>query len=718
MFVKIGQGIVIGAVAAALAYGCWVSGVLDAWEHATWTWRIQQRAQPSPATEDIKIIVLDQSSLDWAARESRLPWPWPREVYAPLLDYCYKGGAHAMAFDVLFLEPSFWGVEDDELLGSAIRESAPFTVGAFLGEELGAVTNWPSAIPSSVLNIDGLEEWLARVNPSGVVMSRAAMPIPEIGTNTITVGDVKGAPDDDGLIRRAHVFRVFDGQAVPSLGLSAYAAAYQARHGKPLTGRIEGNTLWIGKRQIPMDNQGRTILRYPGPSGTHQVFTAAEVIQSSLRLQEGEMPAVSPIVFQDRYVFFGFSAPGLMDLRPTPLSPVTPGVEVHATILDNFLANDFIREMPMRRSVLIMISLALVAGVVARLSGRAWHSVVAFAVLLPLPWGLGLLFYDLSLLRWDFSCWWPVVPHTLAVGLSLLGAVLVNYATEGRQKAFIKSAFKHYLSPAVIDQIVQNPDQLKLGGERRELSILFSDLQGFSTISENMEPQDLTRLLNDYLSDMTDIILEEGGTLDKYEGDAIIAFWNAPLTQPDHAARACRAALRCQRKLAARRDEFKARTGVELHMRIGVHTGVVVVGNMGSRERFDYTVLGDAANLAARLEGANKAFGTFTMISEPAWEQAGDAVTGREIGLVRVVGRKSPVRVFEAAAMEGESTENPWPLFNEAVAYCAASQWKEALALFKQWPDDALAKKYAARCEALLAGQETGWDGTWNLTEK
>ena len=222
-----------------------------------------------------------------------------------------------------------------------------------------------------------------------------------------------------------------------------------------------------------------------------------------------------------------------------------------------------------------------------------------------------------------------------------MAALGLNYVTEGRQKAFYRHAFKHYLSPVVIDRLLEEPSRLKLGGERRELSIFFSDLQGFSSISERLDPQALTTLLNDYLSDMTDIILEEEGTVDKYEGDAIIAFWNAPLTQPDHALRACRAALRCQQKLRERNQEFLQRAGSAFWMRIGINTGPVVVGNMGSRQRFDYTVLGDAANLASRLEGANKAFGTDTMVAESTWIQTNGQLKGREIGLLRVVGRQT-----------------------------------------------------------------------------
>ena len=656
--------------------------------------------------------MLDQSSLDWAASEMGLSWPWPREVYAPIIEFCRRGEARAIAFDVLYTEDSAYGVEDDQLFGEAIRSGPPFAAAIFMGTGIGRFDHWPDYAPDRHLQINGLEEWLASADRGDRRTPRATLPIREVSENATVLADVKGAADRDGIIRRAHLFSVFDDRAIPSLGLAAYLAeSYGPGKRRMAAMQIEEGRLTLGRRKVQIDSFGQAILKYRGPSGTHEKFTAAEVIQSELRIQAGERPVLSPVVFNNAYVFFGFSAPGLLDLRPTPLSPITPGVEIHATALDNFLVNDFIRMLPPRRVGMATGILVLFATFIVFMCRKAWQVVLGFAFFLLIPWLLGFALYD-------FSLWWPIMFPSLSLIASMSGSVLINYATEGRQKAFIKNAFKHYLSPAVIEQIMQNPDQLKLGGERRCLSIFFSDLAGFSTISEKLEPQALTQLLNDYLTDMTDVILEEGGTLDKYEGDAIIAFWNAPLHQPDHALRAVRAALRCQRKLAERRAEFEQRSGVTLTMRIGVNTGDVVVGNMGSRERFDYTVLGDAANLAARLEGANKYFGTATMIAESTWSQIGGALIGREIGRITVVGRQTPERVYEVLGLPGESMAVPITDFDRALRLCESGQWQEAAALFEQWPHDALCTRYAVRCRERAMTPDSPWDGVWNLTEK
>ncbi|HUV08549.1 MAG TPA: adenylate/guanylate cyclase domain-containing protein, partial [Spirochaetia bacterium] len=326
----------------------------------------------------------------------------------------------------------------------------------------------------------------------------------------------------------------------------------------------------------------------------------------------------------------------------------------------------------------------------------------------------------ISLLFFSWGTWFPLMGIETAIIVTLVGAGLVNYATEGRQKRYIKSAFKQYLSPDVIEQLIAHPEQLKLGGERRELSIFFSDLQGFTTISEGLSPEELTTLLNDYLTAMTDIIQEEGGTVDKYEGDAIIAFWNAPLEQEDHALRAVRAALRCQAKLEEMRPAFRERVGKDLFMRIGMNTGPAVVGNMGSHNRFDYTMLGDAVNLAARLEGINKQFGTYTMISQSTNSGMVGAYPVRELSRVAVVGRKEPVTVFEPMLpQKHEKMQRILPVFSEGLEAFYKGEFSSAEKCFVRVAgEDPAASRYLDKCRELLADPPQEWMGVWVMTSK
>jgi len=714
-------GVVIGSGAALMALLLWLLGTLERLEYATWAWRVASLARPGPATPRIKLILLDQASLDWGKETNGWSWPWPRQVYAPIIDFCRRGGARAVIFDVLYTEPSLYGVADDRLLAASVQQAPAFVAALALGNETGGEDSWPPAIPHRSLSLDSTDQELLQAVLHHLTASHCTFPIPDIAAGATLLGNVMDDPDSDGIFRRAHLIRVFDGRAIPSLGLGGYLAgggSETAGSETPDTFRqrvsLADGYLQVDRYRCPLDPNQRVILRYRGPSGTHEAYSAAAVIQSEMRLREeaGPPPVLrDATVFKDCYVLFGFSAPGLMDLRPTPVSRVFPGVEIHATVLDNLLSADFLQDVP--RSVVgaIMLLLSLLSTLSLVHSRKARHSALVFGAFLPVPLVLGIAAYEAGF-------WMPVAAPQIAVTVAMIGALGLNYATEGRQKAFYRHAFKHYLSPVVIDRLLEEPSRLKLGGERRELSIFFSDLQGFSSISERLDPHTLTALLNDYLTDMTDIILEEEGTIDKYEGDAIIAFWNAPLAQPDHALRACRAAVRCQQKLRERQPEFRERAGTPFRMRIGINTGLVVVGNMGSRQRFDYTVLGDAANLASRLEGANKAFGTDTMVAESTWLQTNGTLPGRELGRLRVVGRQTPVRVFEPLLPGHSWSTERLEAFHRALAWCYEGHWADALAIFSDLADDPVAGVYAERCRELLEDSKAGWDGVWNLTQK
>jgi len=672
------HGLGIGLIAAALSLGLGAAGVLDGVERAAWDWRVRLLARPSPATGAVVLILLDQASLDWGERENGLGWPWPRQVWAPVLDFCRRGGADVVAFDFLFTEASTYGVEDDALLGEAAAAHGRFIAARTL-----------------------------QLSPGVLDAATGADPVPEIAAGAARLANVTDIPDPDGVFRRAGLVRREGDRLIPSLGL----AAWMLHAGVTDEPVMTGGRLQVGDRRVPVAPDGSALLRYRGGPGTYATFSVAAVIQSELRLLEGEAPVVDPEVMRGKVVLVGSSAPGLRDLRATPLSPTAPGAVVHATVVDDLAADDFLAPAPGWLTALVVALAAVGAALLVTRTPDARRAAAGAAAALLVPAGLGVAVYA-------GGAGWPVVPLQGAVAAAVLGGFVRNYATEGRQRRFLKTAFRHYLSPAVIERILVDPNALKLGGERRDLTIMFSDLAGFTSLSEGMEPEALTTLLNDYLTDMTDIVLEEGGTLDKYEGDAILAFWNAPLAQPDHAARACRAAVRCQRKLAERRPEFRERCGRDLTMRIGLHTGEVVVGNMGSRQRFDYTVLGDAANLASRLEGANKAFGSATMISGATLVAAGDAVQVRDLGTVAVVGRREPVPVHELTGLAGDPAPPGHDAFAAALALLREGDTAAAAEAFAALTgDDPVAAAFAGRCrEALAAGE--AFAGHWNLTSK
>ena len=392
---------------------------------------------------------------------------------------------------------------------------------------------------------------------------------------------------------------------------------------------------------------------------------------------------------------------------------MSPGVEINATTHDNLLSGDFMRRTTPMTDGLSALFFAMIAGVGVMVFNQLRYALLGAAVALTAPAALSMALYQSGV-------WSGLAVQFVAALSALFLAGGHKYAVEGRQKRYIKSAFKQYLSPQVIEQLLQDPDRLKLGGERRELSIFFSDLQGFTTISEGLSPEELTATLNSYLTAMTDIIQGLGGTIDKYEGDAVIAFWNAPVDQPDHAERAVTAALKCQDKLAQMRAGFLKRTGKEFHMRIGVNTGLAVVGNLGSDTRFDYSMLGDAVNLAARLEGVNKQFGTYTMISASTREKMGEAFPVRELSRVRVVGKNEAVTIYEPMTVDQLAQQKPsLAAFEQALDLFYQGRFTEAATAFAPIAEnDPAAARYLDKCTELAADPPENWDGVWVLTSK
>ena len=698
---------VIGLAGALIAVAItFIPSFLDGFERRTWDLRVKTFASPGEATDDVALIFIDQKSLDWAEEAYQLSWPWPREVYSYIIDFCDRAGVKSLAFDVLYTEASVYGVYDDEALAMSVASMGRFVAALFLGNETGQSTDWIATAPDPTLNVTG-QRALAEYDDA--VFERAAFPIPELLATAHSLANVSAVPDDDGVFRRARLFAEFGGKVVPALSLASYTTAYPERQSLS----IENRKLIFGEQTIPTDSEGRVIINYRGPSGTHASYTASGVIQSEANLLAGEKPPIDPEELRGKHVLFGFSAPGLLDLRPSAVAPVYTGVEIHATVLDNLVSGDFIREFPLVPYRLLLALLVFLCGVAATLTSGGTKNILAYIVFLIIPVALGILLY--------FGDYWmPIMEPEIAVLITLIGAGVASFVTEGRQKRFIKGAFSQYLSPAVIEQLIENPENLKLGGERRELSIFFSDLEGFTSISEALTPESLTTLLNDYLSAMTDIILEEGGTIDKYEGDAIIAFWNAPIEHPDHAKALVFAALRCQGKLAEMQPDFRMRTGSELLMRIGINTGPAVVGNMGSRNRFDYTMLGDAVNLAARLEGINKQFRTYTLISQSTYKAIEGSVPAREISRVAVVGRKEPVTVYEPM-LHGEYEQKKGILdgFDRGLREYYAGEFAEAERIFAQIEkDDPPAAAYRERCKKLIANPPANWRGVWVMTSK
>ncbi len=452
---------------------------------------------------------------------------------------------------------------------------------------------------------------------------------------------------------------------------------------------------------------------------TYEVHPIGDLILAWQALSEGRKPALDPARFKDKTVFIGMTAAGLLDNRPSPVSPVFPGTEILAAATDNLVNRDFLKTCGTGSALALILAGLLAAGLASRLSKYAWMSFgLALAASAALA-GVAVAAFRHGLLL-------DVAAPQLALWLGFAAASAWSYAVEGRQHRYIQGAFGHYLSPEIVRRISESPESLRLGGERREVTFYFSDIAGFTTFSEKLEPEALTKLMNTYLGEMTDTVLETGGTLDKYIGDAVMAFWGAPLPMDGHALVACKVALTNQKKLVRLREEWAKAGWPPVHNRIGLNSGPAIIGNMGSPKRFSYTAIGDNVNLASRLEGANKPYGTGIMISESTRLAAGDAIEVRELDYIKVKGKNLPIRVFELLGLKGET--DPKLLakarrFEAGLAHLRARRLDEAEAAFRavvaeHGPDDSC-ELFLERCAEVRAEPPPpDWDGSFALTEK
>ena len=774
---KITAALIVVLVFASLA-ALHFFHIFDSLEYKAYDFRVKLFADSYKPSDDIIVILLDQPSIDWANRERGWGWPWPRKAYADIVDYMKAGGAKSLVFDVLFSEPSIYrSADQDVIIDTAVETMEEFgkiiatqsvspeqrdipdrvianymtamtalqglsdraddnafiraqqgynhvVQTVFFSTQTGNSVTWPKEINKPVFKLNGFNPIIENYTLTNKIDGRlgAQFPIPGLTATAGVLGNVTNAEDRDGINRRARLFINFDGNAVP--GLSAASLLVSGSSSDIYYNEKKRQIEW-DDYVIPVDNEGKSILRYRGSLNRYMPYSVADILQSSEAMHKGQEPALFPEDFTDKYVFFGFYAPGLFDICANPLETVYPGIGVHITMLDNILNNDFIRESPIWLDMLVLFVVILLTTGLALFCDKLQFSAGGAVLILAIIVAGAFIAYN------TFCVWFLMVLPLAGLFVSFLSCTIYNYATEGSQRRFIKSAFSQYLSPVYIDQLISNPAQLKLGGERIEISIFFSDVQGFTTISENLDPDQLKELLNEYLTFLTDIIQNSGGTIDKYEGDAIIAFWNAPVHMEDHASRALSAAIECQTRLVEKAGHFEdmfkkwninaPEINKRLLTRIGLNTGYAVVGNFGSEGHFNYTMLGDSVNLAARLEGLNKQFGTFLMCTGQTMDKASNngKFYGRRLAQVAVVGKSEPVAVWEPMTEQVyREKESIIREFDSARDTFYSGNFAKALGLFEQLKDrDAPSKYYIEQCRYYL-DNPSEWQGFWKAASK
>lgn len=703
---------ILSALAVALAVFSLVAGLkLTRWfevvELKALDHLVRRYADPAKADSNLVLLAIDESSLEAFGR-----WPWPRDRYGYVVRYLKQAGARAVVFDVMFFEPD----ENAEEFDQSFADDMQAADNVFLPMLFQAE---PNSIPSDLqaratLNVELPESDWAAGHQAGV-----KLPIPVLAQQARGLGAINLSADADGPTRRIPLLGQMNGQFVPHLSLAVARYLLGADAISVKDGRVQ-----IGSTSVPLDADGHLLIRWHGSlEQTYHVrrYSIGRVLQAFAQQQKGERPALDATLFKDKVVFIAGTAAGLYDLRVTPFASATPGVLIHMAALDNVLHGQGLQAAPPWLSLTVLLLLCLASAGTFMLF-RSYP--VKFGVTL----GLAVAYYGLVAHAFGgHARWLELVFPEVALVVTFGTAATVEYVTEGKQRRLMRAAFDKYMSSEVVEEIMRNPEAIRLGGEKKEISILFSDIAGFTTISEKMTPEDLVALLNRYLSAMTTIIkTTHRGNVNKYLGDGIMALFGAPLDDPKHASLACYAALDCQAELARLRRNWVEEGLPEIGARIGINSGPCIVGNMGSEERMEYTVTGDSVNLASRLEGASKYYDTLILIGQRTAELAKNDVEVREIDLLRVKGKKEPVVVFELLGRKGQVAEAKRRVVDRYLegltAYkqrdfeTACTRFTEALALD---PSDGPSRVYVERSTNYRhTPPPVDWDGVYEMTSK
>jgi len=655
---KIGCLVILAACLVFYSFGNQKPALLTALDNrvadAMFRWR-----GPLKTTGSVVIIDIDEKSLQAIGQ-----WPWPRDIVAQLIRQILAAQPRVIGLDIMFVEPDRTSpmryvdelqqifniqlpslknaaiapevLNHDLALGSAVA-SGPTVLGYAFQLYDDGLKKVPQELPFPSCRINVHPETTPFRDLALISAYRGVLNIMDVAQG-LSEGFFNVSPDPAGTIRKVPLMMMLDGIPYPSLALEMFRvgvdqpditihASHQVK--APKTGLLGVS---VGQRFIPTDDNGQISVNFRGPAKAFPYLPAVDVLHGRHRA-----------ALKDKFVLIGGSAAGLYDLVATPFANLYSGVEVHASIIDNLIAGD-----PFSHDIFSEIgwtyALIIVGGVFLSL-------ILAYGG--PLSGGIGGLLIISAALFGNFQLFFlknilvGVVYPFLSFLVIFLAVSIGNYFYEGREKSFIRMAFGHYVSPRVVSQLIDNPAKLSLKGEQKQLTVLFSDIRGFTTISEQMNSEQLSFFMNEYLTTMSNCIIDHGGTVDKFIGDAIMAIWGAPLDDRDHAVHALQAAMGMMAQLKETRQDYARRGLPVIDIGIGINTGIMSVGNFGSHARFDYTVMGDHVNLASRLEGANKDYGTHVIISEFTRKELGDRFFCRFIDKVRVKGKNKAVNIYE-----------------------------------------------------------------------
>ncbi len=601
--------------------------ILEVLEEKTLDMRFSLRGKIAPGPETV-IAAIDEKSINKLGR-----FPWPRSVWGRVVDRFTEEGAKVVVFDVFFTEPE--NVESDDLFQKAVQNNgrvilpvvfdfsaAGYKESGFTDKNLDFMT--PSAY-AVLKNTD---------SPFSPLEAKMVLPtLLRFSAFAKSLAQINMIPDSDGTLRWEMLAVKFQNDYYASIGLQA-ARIYRGLKSTDLVLDFSGS-VHLGDTTIPIDEYGRMLINYRGPAGTFPVYSISDILDRTT--PRG--------AFKDKIILIGPTAMGIYDLRVTPFSNNMPGIEKHASVVDNILHKDFIHRTETSVYGLIFFFAIALGVALPRLGAKA-----GAALFLALFAGyLGLVYY----LFVAKGIWFNLVYPGFALFFGYTSQTAYRFLMEERRARDIRKMFSSYVSKRIVDELIRDPSKAKLGGDRKEITVLFSDIRGFTSFSEKHQPEEVVSLLNEYLGAMTEIVFAHEGTLDKFVGDAIMALWGAPVGQPDHAERAARCALAMIAKLKELQAKWTAEGKYVIDIGIGINTGDMVVGNMGAEgKKMDYTVIGDNVNLGARLEGLTRKYNNHIIISEYTYEKIKDVVQAKELDSVTVKGKEKPVVVYDLVGLK------------------------------------------------------------------
>jgi adenylate cyclase len=660
---KLAIGLALGSGALALAFLLSLLPFVQGVEWRTYDLRLEATARPAAPADDIVLVAIDDDSI------KRMEpvvgrWPWPRLVHATLLEYLARAPARVVLYDILFPEADrqrftygdqeWTGEESDRALVDATVKAGNVI---FAAEAASAELLDPSKAIQPALDVPSVNQ---RFDAGDCVEVRPVItpPFPALARAALGLGH-SFVPIEDGMVRRTAPFVKVGARIVPSLPVATMMAARQivpgGVHRTPIGLTIGTAVVPLVEQTVP-DYYGpdqrvcRALVPYRGPTlnaagePTFTSYSFYDLFYAEQQLLEGQTPTVDPAVFKDRIVIVGMTAQGLrIDNFTVPFREgQMSGPEVHANVVDGLLRNRAIAPATWPASVTFVVLPTLLVSLVGAFV-PAWVTGALAAVV-----GAGLWFGSVQLFA--RGVWLPLVTPLIAVALAFVGDLAWQYFVEGREKRQVKKLFSRFVAKDVYEQLMADPSRAALGGARRTMTVLFSDVRGFTSLSEKGQPEDVVRQLNEYFSRMVQVLFEHRGTLDKFVGDMVMALFGAPLDDPDHAEHAVQAALAMSHALDDLNRQWVAEGRPELDIGIGINTGDMVAGNIGSETIMSYTVIGDAVNLGARLESLNKDYRSRVIISEATRACLKGRYDIHPLGEVTVKGKSRPVAIYEVKA--------------------------------------------------------------------